>query len=671
MMIFTVMMAATLVLSAPNGLDPEANMIVNNSGLHSVRDTIYHAVGLVSRGGPENLALAEKMIDAVIQCQERRPDAANYGNFLWYKENGAVEDLNGVSFTLGAMIPMMIRHGDRLDKELRQRIFSSIRLGLEATKRLDVALGYTNIALFDIENTCLGGQLLQDERIIARGKQKFIEWMTLTDQFGIPFEYNSPTYTGVAIGSLSSLANNSKDPEIRIRARTALARIALSVALHVHPSTGLWAGPHSRAYSGGLASRLDNSVRNWVNGGSFPAWAIDAMLHRPERMQVAETAHTDFNMSITTYHSPSFALGVSTSEGLGGQGNSLIAQFRRKNPNEPGVLYSRYLTNDKWIGTFFHATDRTITSDLMQEGKFFGVQQGPRAIGLYTPRRLQYTTSAKATLICRDRKAVDEILINANRINVLPAKVSPDDTVVICSGDVMVAIRPLKCTDLGHQSPIQLVQLGDDLVLEMYNYKGPKKVFWELQWPGGFFKGVPQSGFYIEMAERSDYPSAAEFSRIVAGGKLTDVTEKPFTYVGQGDRLWTVEYSRDDKTLGIEADLIKWELKRRWNEKGPIGWPMLESPVARQTLTGQVSVGNATLQCGKEAGWLFGSPKTKRWAAGYHGLTAAPLTLTVPGGKVEIEAITVGTVFWDNGKVTIDALGLQGKPRIKGGRLSE
>ncbi len=671
MTIFAAVLAVTLASAAPKGFDPEANMTVNDSGLHSVRDTMNRAAGLVSRGGPEDLTLAGKMIDAVIQCQEQRLGHAHYGNFLWYKENGAVEDLNGVSFTLATMIPMMIRHGNRLPDALRMQIFASIRRGLAATKRLDVSPGYTNIALFDIENTCLGGELLADEEILARGRQKLILWMSLTDQYGIPFEYNSPTYTGVAIGSLSSLATHSKDREIQVRARTALARIGLSVALHVHPSTGRWAGPHSRAYSGDLSSSLDNRVAGWANNGTFPIWTIDAMTHRPARMQVTETAHSGFNMGITTFHSPSFALGVSTTEGLGGQGNSLICQFRRKAGTEPGVLYSRYLINDKWMGTFFHPTDRRVTNDLMQEGRFYGVQQGPRAIALYTPAALQYTTSAKATLICRDREAVDKILVNGQRIDKLPAPLSPHDTVVICSGDVMIGVRALTCTDLGYQSPIRLVQLGNDLVLEMHNYKGPKKVFWELQWPGGFFKGVPQSGFFIEMAERSDYESAAQFGRVVAGGKLTDVTEVPFTYAGEGERLWTVEYSRDDRTLGIEVDLIEWDLRRRWNEKGPMGWPMLESPVARETRTGQVTVGDATLQFGKEAGWLFGSPQSKRWAAGTHGSMSAPLTLTVPDGRVEIEGITVGTVFWDNGKVTVDAIGLQGKPRVTGGHLSE
>ena len=189
---------------------------------------------LVAQGGPEDLELAGKMIDAVLLCQERRPDDANYGNFLWYQENEVVEDLNGVSFTLNTMIPMMIRHGDRLPPDLRQRILESIRLGLNATARLDVSPGYTNIAVFDIVNTCLGGELLHDPVFIARGRLKLALWMLFTAKFGIPFEYNSPTYTGVAIDALHSLATYSKDRDTRVRARTALSRLGLSVALHVH-----------------------------------------------------------------------------------------------------------------------------------------------------------------------------------------------------------------------------------------------------------------------------------------------------------------------------------------------------------------------------------------------------------------------------------------------------
>ena len=60
---------------------------------------------------------------------------------------------------------------------------------------------------------------------------------------------------------------------------------------------------------------------------------------------------------------------------------------------------------------------------------------------------------------------------------------------------------------------MQLAQIGDDLVLEMYNYRGPKEGLLGIAWPGGFFQGVPQSGFYLEMAEREEYrvpPNSAE-----------------------------------------------------------------------------------------------------------------------------------------------------------------
>ena len=97
--------------------------------------------------------------------------------------------------------------------------------------------------------------------------------------------------------------------------------------------------------------------------------------------------------------------------------------------------------------------------------------------------------------------------------------------------------------------------------------------------------------------------------------------QPPYVYAGEGERLWTVEYARDGQALGIEVDLMAWTLKRRWTEAGDLGWPMLESPVARQARGGKVTVGDATLECGPEAGWLFACPERERWVAGYHGLS--------------------------------------------------
>jgi hypothetical protein len=242
--------------------------------------------------------------------------------------------------------------------------------------------------------------------------------------------------------------------------------------------------------------------------------------------------------------------------------------------------------------------------------------------------------------------------------------VPSDAIVVVGSGETLTAIHPLGHTDLGRSAPIRLVEKTDDLVLEIYNYLGPEKTFWEMNWPGAFYKGQPQCGFYLEIAERTDYTNGRAFGQAVANGALVGESQPPFVYAGDQERLWTVEYERDGKTLGIEIDLMAWRCKRRWTQDGVLGWPMLDSPTAKETRSGQIKIGQATLDAGPEAAWLFACPDRECYVAAYHGLRPAPLTLTVPDGQVEIEAMGTGTVIWNNGEVTIEAVELRGKPKI-------
>ena len=50
--------------------------------------------------------------------------------------------------------------------------------------------------------------------------------------------------------------------------------------------------------------------------------------------------------------------------------------------------------------------------------------------------------------------------------------------------------------------------------------------------------------------------------------------------------------------------------------------------------------------------------ETGRYVAAYHGVHPAPLTLTVPGGVVEIAAMGTGVVVWNNGEVKVEAVGM-------------
>jgi hypothetical protein len=662
-------------LTLPDDFDPAVSLPAKrteNGIYHESRRGARLAAQLVANGTPQDLQLAERVLSAVLACQERHPGDPHYGNFLWMAEDEVVEDLNAVEFNLEALIPMLIRHGDRLPEDTQRRVLDAIRLGLREVEQLSVLVAYSNIAVLDIVNSSLGGELLGDARIAARGYRKLVEWMAFTDQYGIPFEYNSPTYTAVVIRALKLLADLTVDRSTRLRARTAAARLGLSVALHIHPATGRWAGPHSRAYQPTVVCETEPEramFEQWVEDRTLPSWLADALACRPREMQVDETAFPERDMSITTYHGRSFSLGTAAS-GFGGQANAIMVHYARAGRERPGVLYARYLVNDKWLGDFYHATDRTRSRNLIDEGRFYGVQRGPRAIGLYTPSRLGATSSAKAALIFADRAAIDGIYVGQARIADLPTEAAPGEVLVVESGAVRIALLPLARTTLGRCTPARVAERGGDLVVELYNYLGPEKRFWELNWPGAFYQGTPQCGFYIEVAEQDAHPDAPAFARAVAAGQLLDRTAPPFVYDGGQERLWTVEYARDGISLGIAVDLMAWRLKRRWTEAGEIGWPMLDAPVARETRGGQVTLGEATLTCGTEAGWLFACPEHKRWVVGYHGLQPAPLELAVPGGRVVVEAMGTGLVIWDDGAVRVEALSVVGTPHVEGGALS-
>lgn len=661
----SLILAASMAMSLPDDFDPKAHMIARHTEagvLHDTRDSASLARRLVAEGGKPRIELAETILGQVLKAQERHEGDPHLGNFRWYLEDPMVEDLNSVEFVLGALIPMMLENGDRLSPETRQQLLDSIRLGLAEIARLDVLPAYTNITAKDIMNTILGGELLGDVDIAERGYRKLATWIAFTEQFGTTFEFNSPTYTRVTINALAELIRHVDNPQARVRARAMATRLGLSVALHIHPGTGRWAGPHSRAYQPTVVAETPPEIADleqWVSDDVLPAWLLEAAVkHRPTDIQITETAFPPNNLGLTTWMGANFDLGTAVT-GMDPQSDVMIAHYARPGAERVGVFYTRYLRNDKWFGDFYHETDRSSSRNLLDEGKFYGVQSGPRAIGVYTPTGNPAMSSAKAALIWTGADLIDEIRIGGKPVSALPADVPPGALVVIASGTIFQAVKPLTVTDLGRDAPRRLVRRGNDLVLELYNYLGPKKHFWELDWPGGFYQGKPQAGFFTEVAERSRFEDAAAFEATIDSGTFTDETAPAFVYGGQGTRDWKLGYTRGDVSLGMDVDLMAFKLKRRWDQEGDMGWPMLESPVARANRSGLVEVGGATLRVTKgQPAWLYANPGQDIFVAGYNGLEPSRIELALPGDRDQIvrEAMGMGVIVREHGKVIVDAV---------------
>ena len=661
-----IVLATTIALTLPSNFDADLNMPYKVRGekrIHEVKDAANLARRLVENGAPDDIALAAKVLDAVFKCQELDEEDPRRGNYWWVYENGRVTDPNAADFCLSALVPMMIEHEDRLPETSRQRTRESIRLALESVALRNVTQLYTNIAVKAFVNTILGGQLLGDEAFSTQGHKKFISWMQLTDTNGIPAEYSSPTYYRVTIRALRDLARLAKDEDIRIRTRTALARLGLTKALHIHPKTERLSGPHSRAYQGTtlLKDKPERThVEMWIQDGTFPEWLTEAMTRQPNVMEIHETPVKQMNATISTRHTPSYSFGLATRE-YGNQSNVILTHYLRPTHDTPGVIYTRFLTDDKWFGS------RPFGAHLRDDGQFTGVKNAGSAIGVYTlragfgRRKPKPISSAKATIIWADQSGVEEILVDGKRVDNLPFIIPEGKTIVITAGSVMSAVRPLVRSKVGEDTPIKLEERAGDLVLDINTYRGEKIEHDALHRASG---DRMYCVFYFEVADRSEFATARAFSEVVSSGytQLDTTTDDSTTTLSLG-------YTREGRALGLDLDLTKWKLKRRWTGSGDLGFPMLESSIARQNCDGHVEVGDATLTCGKEAGWLFAPPGTGRYVAAYHGLKPAPLKLTVPNGSVEISAMGTGTVVWDNGEVTIDAVNLEGKPIVIGGTL--
>ncbi len=658
----------------------------NFEGDVSIRRAAELAEQFLANGTPEDIETAQKLLQIVMSAQEKRTGAAHRGNFLWNSNSATVQDLNAVEFTLSYLIPMMVRNGDRLPEDIRKQVLDCIRLGLEEIKQLDVAVTYTNIASMDCLNSCLGGELLSDEVIASRGYAKFERFAEITASNGTIFEYHSPGYMLVTMRALKRLAENVRHEDTRIRARAMAARLALGTALRIHPKTNRMAGPFSRAYSWQLLFESDTEadiVRQWIADKTAPAWIEHALQSQKLPMQIDETAVADWNIGTTAYLSPSFSFGVASRE-VSRQSSVLVIHGHRLEKDHPDLVYSRYKVeeSDKREENSNAGQRHPAYERYFEQGKFYGVQSKSRAIVVYAPLIPEYFStyapfhvdafsSAKTALIWNERDSVDSIWIDDRLVNDLPAQVKPGGIVTFSMGSVLIAVRPLTITEMGHQSPIQIVEADGRLVFEMYNYLGPRKSFWELDRFSRFYQGQPICAFYVEVDEHSKYPDGKSFCRTIAKGKFRENIDPPGTsYIDSAERLWSAEYERDGETLGMEVDILQWKLKRRWNHEGDLGWPMLECPNARQNDTGQVAVGDAELTCGKHPAWLFADPEAKVWAAGYYG-PPAPFKLIVPGGSVEIESMGTGTLVWKAGVVTIEAIGLQGTPKVMNGFLKE
>jgi hypothetical protein len=566
--------------------DDGAAMVRNTGRVseHTPRGTLAYCHVLLRTG---LVAQAERAIAAVLELQERHPADAHRGNFRWMREHPCVNDLNAVEFILDELIAIVREHGRALSPDLLSAVRVAIALGLEEIERLDVHLSYTNIALSDIANSVLGGELLGDAGIVARGTRRLGAWLQLTQSAGAPHEFNSPTYLAVDILRMAALAEGAGDPAIAANARRAEELLWRHVAAHYHPGQAQIAGPHSRSYfdgwsgAGGYLKLLlwrlvgDDRLRRATQYAPrdreeghigialatlhCPAEAEEALREKHYPFLVEETSDATRRLALTTYMTVSYALGSATRSYDVGEPpepstafNSLHAFILRGDAPGYSALYARYVIDD--------AAPTPEEPDHWDQGRHVAAQERNRAIVAYgLVPRVRPVRSCKLSVRLLGFRGADAAWIDGRRVERYPAAVAADGRVVIAVGDAFVGIVPLSQTDIGHDAPVLLNREGDLLTLDIYNYRGPPVSPWEFRsQAGAFYKGNIRSAFAIEMAARSDFDAQPFISHIrdavVSDGTGRDHV-RAISYASEGGTvaltysLWDMSLVAGDSTL--------------------------------------------------------------------------------------------------------------------------
>jgi hypothetical protein len=552
---------------------------------------------------------------------------------------------------------------------------------------MDVGLSYTNIHLKTLFALIVGGEWLGDVGFQEIGKERWSRWVRYTSESGAPREYNSATYMGMNLTVLAKLQAMTRDPVIRLQARLFCERFWLHAALHIHRPTRQLAGPHARCYwtpmltgrerlteilwretgwswllqpgpyDGHSTGELPNNLELAMTEHRLPAfvsgWLENQELALP--CEVRETASVTDGYDLTTYLTPTYALGTASRTYSTGTGilaieqmaNHLMLHYAR--PGQPGgwgMMYSRYVVNDQYWGTLGSFSFRPETN-FFDQGHFASVQLRNKAIALYAlmPLYNTYVTSLKTVVVFQSGDALERVWVNDRQVGWDPmaGTLQVGDWIIVEDGAVAIAIRPLEPTCLSRETPI-LFEHGPlgELFLSITNYRGVEKRFWDYASLGGaYWRGNLKAGFVVEVAERTEYASAADFLSHLRRSAIEDTVDDKF--------IRTIVYRSGGDELALSYDLWNTEpVARRLN--GTIYEPpSLESPLGVQGNRGVLRVGTATLVTNPQQVWLIAQeldPAQRAWIAVNPEDRPTPVRLETPAGVITAEEWGMGRLEW-------------------------
>ncbi|HEV7347112.1 hypothetical protein [Telluribacter sp.] len=374
---------------------------------HEVRGSLNYAVGLLDLGEKQYEQRAFDIIKKVISLQDTVSTNKTAGIWPYYMEEPLTTkkspaDWNWADFNGVSLLDIYMGHQAKLPEDLKSMIRTSLIYAAKSIQKRNVQPGYTNIAIMGTYMTYMTSHLfdLPDMKVYAKNRLDNFYDYTLKRGFT---EYNSPTYTVVALDELDRMKRHIVDKDAKQKIEALYNTAWEVVAQHYHKPTGQWAGPHSRAYSSLLMPTVYGIFKEASNGKvdlpgamarndvkvkhQIPAQLMPYFLSpKYPRTQQDVLSIDDPKIIGTTYLTDKYALSTANRSSLWNQRRPFLAYWGT--PEKPHYLQVRFLHDlyDFSSASFYseqkennvlaainfltNGGDKHISIDKLKDGKF-------------------------------------------------------------------------------------------------------------------------------------------------------------------------------------------------------------------------------------------------------------------------------------------------------------
>ena len=239
--------------------------------VHQTRESLGYAVALLKTEDSLYMKRAMDIIKTVLPMQETDTTLPYCGIWPYYPEDPlkgrkAAVDYNWADFIAVPLIDVIINHSDYVGEELVGQIKDALILSAEAIKRRNVQPGYTNISIMGTYVCYIVGDICDKPDLMNYARKRLAYFYDYTIRNKGFIEYNSPTYTKVAIDELLRMKQSIIHPEDKIMIDKLYYMCWDMAARHFHQPSGQWCGPNLRSYNSLTTPELRRWYYNASNG---------------------------------------------------------------------------------------------------------------------------------------------------------------------------------------------------------------------------------------------------------------------------------------------------------------------------------------------------------------------------------------------------------------------